>query len=62
LSVLAAGLVTSLAPMTKATSVVANSRLISSSSNDLVVGHVGFGQQHVHVAGHAARDRVDGVA
>ena len=27
----------------------------------LVVGHVGLGQQHVHVAGHAAGDRVDGV-
>ena len=32
-SVLAAGLVTSLAPMTKATSAVENSLLISSSSN-----------------------------
>ena len=28
---------------------------------DLIVGHVGFGQEHVHVARHAARDRVDGV-
>ncbi len=28
---------------------------------DFVVGHVGFGEQHVHVARHAARDRVDGV-
>ena len=28
---------------------------------DLVVGHVGLGEQHVHVAGHAARDRMDGV-
>ena len=27
----------------------------------LVVGHVGLGQQHVHVAGHAAGDRMDGV-
>src|SRR5258705_2444778 len=27
----------------------------------LVIGHVGFGQQHVHVAGHATRDRVDRV-
>ena len=27
----------------------------------LVVGHVGFGQQHVHVPGHAPRDRVDRV-
>ncbi len=26
-----------------------------------VIGHVGFGQQHVHVPGHAARDRVDRV-
>ncbi len=32
-SVLAAGLVTSLAPMTKATSAVENSELMSSSSN-----------------------------
>jgi hypothetical protein len=28
---------------------------------ELVVGDVGLGQQHVHVAGHAPRDRVDGV-
>ena len=27
----------------------------------MVVGHVGLGQQHVHVAGHAARHRVDRV-
>ena len=27
----------------------------------LVVGHVGLGQQHVHVAGHAAGDRMDRV-
>ena len=27
----------------------------------LVIRHVGFGEQHVHVARHAARDRVDGV-
>jgi hypothetical protein len=27
-----------------------------------VVGHLGLGQQHVHVAGHAARHRVDGKA
>jgi hypothetical protein len=26
-----------------------------------VIRHVGFGQQHVHVARHAARDRVDRV-
>ena len=26
-----------------------------------VIGHIGFGQQHVHVAGHAARHRMDGV-
>ena len=28
---------------------------------ELVVGDVRLGQQHIHVAGHAARDRVDGV-
>jgi hypothetical protein len=28
---------------------------------DLVVGHLGLGQQHVHVARHAAGHRVDGV-
>ena len=28
--------------------------------DELVVGHVGLGQQHVHVAGHAARDRMNG--
>jgi hypothetical protein len=27
----------------------------------LVIGHVGFGEQHVHVAGHAAGDRVNRV-
>ena len=27
----------------------------------LVIGHVGLGQQHVHVARHAAGDRMDGV-
>jgi hypothetical protein len=27
-----------------------------------VVGHLGLGQQHVHVAGHAAGHRVDGKA
>src|SRR5690606_34258381 len=29
---------------------------------DLVVGHFGLGQQHVHMARHAPRDRMDGVA
>ena len=58
----AAGLVTSLAPMTRATSQRGNSGLISSISLQLRVGHVGLGQQHVHVAGHPAGDRVDGVA
>ena len=28
---------------------------------EMVVGHVGLGQQHVHVPGHAAGHRVDGV-
>ena len=55
----AAGLVTSLAPITSATSVRANSPLMSSISLSLSYGHVGLGEQHVHVAGHAAGDRVD---
>jgi hypothetical protein len=32
-----------------------------SSISELRVGHVGLGQQHVHVARHAAGHRVDGV-
>jgi hypothetical protein len=35
--------------------------LMSSISLSCVVGHVGLGEQHVHVARHAAGDRVDRV-
>ena len=58
---MAAGLVTSLAPMTKATSACGELAVDVLELEHLVVGHVGFRQQHVHVAGHAARHRVDGV-
>ena len=57
----AAGLVTSFAPMTSATSVVGNSGLISSMSYKLVVRNVCLGQQYVHVAGHASGDRMNRV-
>ena len=60
-SFLAGGLVTSLAPITTATSVRGSSGLISSISLQLLVGHVGLGQQHVHVARHAPGHRVDRV-
>ena len=58
-SFLAAGLVTSLAPITSVTSVRGNSGLISSISLSRSYGHVGLGEQHVHVAGHPPGDRVD---
>ena len=58
----AAGLVTSLAPITSETSVRWNSRVDVVHLLELVVGHVGLGQQHVHVPRHAPRDRVDRVA
>ncbi len=58
-SVRAAGLVTSFAPITRATSVCGSSPLISSISIKLVVGNVRFGEQNVHVAGHAAGDGVN---
>ena len=58
---MAAGLMTSLAPMTKATSAARELGVDVLELEHLVIGHVGFGQQHVHVAGHAARDRVDRV-
>ena len=50
-SVLAAGLVTSLAPMTKATSAWANCAVDVLELEHLVVRHVRLGQQHVHVPG-----------
>ena len=34
---------------------------MSSISTQLLVGHLGLGEQHVHVAGHPAGDRVDRV-
>ena len=59
LSVRAAGLTTSLAPMTSATSVVGEVVVDVVELEDQVVGHAGLGQQHVHLAGHAAGHRVD---
>ena len=58
----AAGFVTSFAPTTSTTSVRANSGLMPLHLVELRVGHVGLGEQHVHVARHAAGDRVDRVA
>ncbi len=55
----AAGFVTSLAPMTSATSVRGELRVDVVHLLELVVRHVGLGEQHVHVARHAAGDRVD---
>ena len=46
----AAGLTMSLAPMTIATSVSGKSSLISSISKTMSYGHLGLGEQHVHVA------------
>jgi hypothetical protein len=40
---------------------LANSRVDVLQLEDLVVGHVGLGQQHVHVARHAAGHRMDRV-
>ena len=57
----AAGFVTSLAPMTSATSARANSGLMSSISLSCGIGHVGLGEEHVHVPRHPAGDRVDRV-
>ena len=58
----AAGFTMSLAPMTMATSVSGKSLVDLVHLHHDVVGHLGFGQQHVHVARHAARHRVDGKA
>ena len=55
----AAGLTVSLAPMTSTTEVSAKSSLISSISRTMSYGHLGLGEQHVHVPGQAAGDRVD---
>jgi hypothetical protein len=49
----------SFAPITIATSASLNSLVDVFEVVDHVVRHAGFGQQHVHVPGHAARDRVD---
>jgi hypothetical protein len=57
-SVRATGLTTSLAPITRATSYLLHLRVDVVHLAQLVVGNVGLGQQHVHVAGHAAGDRV----
>ena len=47
--------------MTSATSVRWNSGLIVVHVEELRVGDVRLGEEHVHVARHAARDRVDRV-
>ena len=59
LSCRAAGFTTSLAPTTIATSVCGISGLMSSISTSAVVGDLRLGEQHVHVAGHAAGHRVN---
>ena len=58
LSVRAAGLTTSLAPMTSATSVVGEIGIDVVELEDHVVRHAGLGQQHVHLPGHASRHRM----
>ena len=58
---MAAGLVTSLAPITKATSVCGEFGVDVLELEHFVIGHVGFGEQHVHVARHAAGHRMDRV-
>ena len=55
----AAGLTTSLAPITSATSVVGEVVVDVVELEDHVVGHAGLGQQHVHLARHAAGHGVD---
>ncbi len=42
--------------MTRQTSTRSIEGLIGFHFDELVVGHVGLGQQHVHVTGHAAGD------
>ena len=55
----AAGLTVSLAPMTRTTSVLVEVVVDLVHLQHDVVGHLGLGQQHVHVAGQASRDGVD---
>ena len=55
----APGFTMSLAPITIATSVSGKSSLISSISSTMSYGTLRLGEQHVHVAGQAAGDRVD---
>ena len=55
----AAGFVTSLAPMTSETSVRRELGVDLLHLLELVVGDVGLGEQHVHVAGHPPRDGMD---
>ena len=58
----AAGLTMSLAPMTMATSVSREVLVDLVHLHHDVVGHLGLGQQHVHVTRHAAGHRVDAEA
>ena len=55
----AAGLVTSLAPMTERDVGLRQIAVDVVHFDQLVVGNVGFGEQHVHVAGHASGDGMD---
>ena len=57
----AAGFVTSLAPMTRATSRPVELRVDVVHLLELGIGDVGLGEQDVHVARHPAGDRVDRV-
>ena len=57
----AAGLTTSLAPMTSTTSVSRELVVDLVHLVQPVVRDVGLGEQHVHVAGHAAGHRMDRV-
>ena len=59
-SVRAAGFTTSLAPITRATSVRLNSPLIVVHFEQLVVGDIGLGQKHVHVPRHSPGDGMNG--
>ena len=58
----AAGLTVSLAPMTRTTSVSGEVVVDLVHLEDDVVGHLRLGEQHVHVAGQPAGDRVDAEA
>jgi hypothetical protein len=48
-----------LAPSTRHTSHCAHVAVDLAHVDQIGVGNLGFGEQHVHVPGHAARDRVD---